>query len=156
MTVLKKYDNCFLEKDENDIVWLLLDKENSTTNTLHTAFLLDIESALVEIESLKTKLKGLIIKSNKKNGFIAGADIKQFSKLKTESDAIKLIKQGQNIFNKLANLSIPTLALINGFCVGGGLELALACDYRVALEDTKLGLPEVEIGWPVIRASRLA
>src|SRR4029077_1065867 len=90
----------------------------------------------------------VIIQSAKPSGFIAGADIEQFVQLKTALEAFDLIRQGQLIFDQLAALPIPTIAMIRGFCLGGGLELALACRYRVAEDSQKtiLGAPEVKIG----------
>ena len=92
--------------------------------------------------------KGLVIRSAKENGFIAGADIDGFTQLKTVDDAIALVKRGWDAFNELAAVPYPTLALIRGFCLGGGLELALACRYRVVVDEpgTRLGLPEVMLG----------
>ena len=92
--------------------------------------------------------KGLVIRSAKENGFIAGADIDGFTQLKTVDDAVALVKRGWDTFNELAAVPYPTLALIRGFCLGGGLELALACRYRVVVDEpgTRLGLPEVMLG----------
>src|SRR5205814_6624816 len=91
---------------------------------------------------------GLIVASGKPNGFIAGADVDEFSEVKSEADAIALVRRGWDTFMRLANVSYPTLALIKGFCLGGGLELALACRYRVVIDEpgTRLGLPEVLLG----------
>ena len=82
--------------------------------------------------------KGVVVYSAKKSGFIAGADIKEFTTLKTPDDAFKLIRQGQRVLDQLEQLPCPTVALINGFCLGGGLELALACTYRVGVDDGRL------------------
>src|SRR4029453_4638863 len=92
--------------------------------------------------------QGLIIESGKRNGFIAGADVDEFGTVKTEADAIALVKRGWDTFEHLASVRYPTLALIKGFCLGGGLELALACRYRVVIDEpaTRLGLPEVMLG----------
>ena len=86
--------------------------------------------------------------SDKDSGFIAGADVKEFSTLATKSEASDFIRRGQSILDRLENMNCPTIALINGYCLGGGLELALACRYRIAEDDprTKLGLPEVKLG----------
>ncbi len=132
--------------DDDGIVWLSLDKADATTNVLSYEVLVEFEALLEQLQSESPQ--GLIIQSNKENGFIAGADVNAFKTLKTYDEALKLIQHGQAVFNRLERLNIPTLALIHGFCLGGGLELALACDYRVADEDlkTKLGLPEVLLG----------
>ena len=137
------------ERDEDNIVWLTLDKKNSSTNTLDAEVLEEFMSILQSLESHQQPAPaGIIIQSGKKNGFIAGADISQFKSLDSSETAFHMIRKGQIIFNHLAKLPFPSVALIHGFCVGGGLELALACRYRIAIEDpkTKLGLPEVNLG----------
>ena len=90
----------------------------------------------------------MVIRSGKSSGFIAGADIREFTAITDESAALALIRRGQEILGRIEALRFPTIALINGFCLGGGLELALACRYRVASDDpaTRLGLPEVKLG----------
>src|SRR5205823_11009174 len=92
--------------------------------------------------------KGLVIRSGKENGFIAGADIDEFAELKSVDEAVTLVKRGWDTFALLAAARYPTVALVRGFCLGGGLELALACRYRVVVDEpgTRLGLPEVMLG----------
>jgi 3-hydroxyacyl-CoA dehydrogenase/enoyl-CoA hydratase/3-hydroxybutyryl-CoA epimerase len=92
--------------------------------------------------------KGLVIDSGKANGFIAGADIDEFGKVQSEDDAVAIVKRGWDAFERLAAVKYPTLALVRGFCLGGGFELALACRYRVVVDEpgTRLGLPEVLLG----------
>jgi 3-hydroxyacyl-CoA dehydrogenase/enoyl-CoA hydratase/3-hydroxybutyryl-CoA epimerase len=92
--------------------------------------------------------RGLVIRSGKANGFIAGADVDEFGELKSVDDATALVRRGWDIFQELAATPYPTLALVRGFCLGGGMELALACRYRVAVDEpaTRLGLPEVMLG----------
>src|SRR5690606_27579170 len=91
---------------------------------------------------------GLVIHSLKPAGFIAGADIREFDALQTPEGVTELIRRGWNAFERLATVHYPTLALIRGHCLGGGLELALACRYRLAVDqpDTRLALPEVMLG----------
>jgi len=134
-------------KIKDNIAWLYFDRANSSTNTINHIVLDELADVLTAI-SKQVEIKGLVICSAKTNGFIAGADIEEISQLKTRDEILKFIRQGQNVFDQLAALKIPTVALIKGFCVGGGLELALACRYRVAVEDakTRLGLPEVLLG----------
>jgi 3-hydroxyacyl-CoA dehydrogenase/enoyl-CoA hydratase/3-hydroxybutyryl-CoA epimerase len=92
--------------------------------------------------------KGLVIRSGKPNGFIAGADVDEFGDIRDATVARALVKRGWDTFERLAGVPYPTLALIRGFCLGGGLELALACRYRVVVDEpsTRLGLPEVMLG----------
>ncbi|HRE33295.1 MAG TPA: enoyl-CoA hydratase-related protein, partial [Candidatus Berkiella sp.] len=143
---LKKYEHWSLTKDEDNILWLLFDRKDSSTNSLNEATIRELDDILNNLAS--TSAKAVIIRSAKKTGFIVGADISQFKTLKTAEEATALIRQGQAVFDKLAALPITTIAVIEGFCLGGGLELALACRYRLAEDSTKtkLGLPEVKLG----------
>lgn len=143
----RNYRHWHIERDQDDIAWLTFDKKNSKTNTIDLSVLEELSSI---IESLQTGAPplGLVIQSGKKSGFCAGADIQQFKNTESVDFIVNLIRQGQTVFNRLAAVSFPTVALIQGYCLGGGLELALACRYRIAIEDpkTKLGLPEVRLG----------
>lgn len=142
----KEYRHWYYEKDEEAIVWLRIDVAEKSTNVLSEEVLLELDSLLDILPSLTPR--GVIIHSGKKRGFIAGADISAFTKLSSREEALKLIYTGQRVFDKLEQIPFPTLAMISGFCLGGGLELALACNYRVAADspETKLGLPEVKLG----------
>src|SRR6202042_2376138 len=92
--------------------------------------------------------RALIVRSAKPSGFIAGADIREFTAFKGPEDALALIRAGQGVLDRLESLPCPSVAAIHGFALGGGLELALACHYRVAVGDERLslGLPEVMLG----------
>jgi 3-hydroxyacyl-CoA dehydrogenase/enoyl-CoA hydratase/3-hydroxybutyryl-CoA epimerase len=135
-----------IETDSDAIVWLHMDKADAGTNVLGSEVLRELDRHLEAIAGRAPR--GLIILSDKANGFIAGADIHEFTRIRNEAEALELIRLGQSVFNRLAALGFPTVALIHGFCLGGGLELALACRYRLALQDpgTRLGLPEVRLG----------
>ncbi len=135
-----------LEEDDEQLLWLCLDKADASTNVLSKSVLDELNEILDQLPSANAS--GLIIHSGKKNGFLAGADIHEFTKLKTTEAAFEKLRYGQLTFNKIENLPFPTLALIHGFCLGGGLELALSCTYRVAelSDQCKLGLPEVRLG----------
>jgi len=141
-----KYKNWHLETDEDEIVWLHFDKANSGTNVFSSDVFKELFVILDHLAGLDAK--GLIILSDKENGFIAGANIEEFTQLKSKEEALELIRVGQSAFDKLEALPFPTLSLINGFCLGGGMEMSLACDYRIALDDpkTRIGLPEVLLG----------
>ncbi|HTM63293.1 MAG TPA: 3-hydroxyacyl-CoA dehydrogenase NAD-binding domain-containing protein [Gammaproteobacteria bacterium] len=147
MNMMQHYKNWRLETDDKQILWLYLDKENSSVNTLDYN-VMDEFSKIIDLLSADKATKGVIIASGKKTGFIAGADISQFTKFKDIDDAVGILKLGQTILAKLEALKIPCVAMIDGFCLGGGLELALACHYRVAEDGpkTRLGLPEVKLG----------
>ena len=135
-----------LERDADGLGWLTLDKRGATMNTLSAAVLNELRTMLGELAA--SPPKGLVIRSGKENGFIAGADIDEFGELKSVDDAVALVRRGWDTFEQLAGAPYPTLALVRGFCLGGGMELALACRYRVVVDEpgTRLGLPEVMLG----------
>lgn len=141
------YKHWQLATDEDQILWIFFNKQNASVNTIDRE-VMDEFSSIVDGLALDKTHKGVIIASGKKNGFIAGADISEFTKFNTIEEATAVLTEGQHIFNKLEALTIPTVAMIDGFCLGGGLELVLACRYRVAEESakTRLGLPEVKLG----------
>ncbi len=132
--------------DEDNIAWLHFDKQNASTNVLSASLLETFYEELLEL--VERAPRGLVILSDKSNGFFAGADVNEFIRLENHGEAISAIQRGQEVFDRLAALPFPTVAMIHGFCLGGGLELALACRYRVARDDqgTRLGLPEVRLG----------
>jgi 3-hydroxyacyl-CoA dehydrogenase/enoyl-CoA hydratase/3-hydroxybutyryl-CoA epimerase len=135
-----------LETDRDNIVWLSFDKEGASTNTLSADTMAELDVILDELRAKAPR--GLIVRSGKESGFIAGADVEEFTKIKDADDAMRLVKRGWDLYNKLAALPFPTLALVNGFCMGGGVELALACRYRVAVDQpgTRFAFPEVMLG----------
>ena len=134
-----------LEGDD-DFAVLTLDVAGQSANVLSQEVLNEFNQALGEVEG--RPLKGLIIRSGKANGFVAGADVREFQRITDPARAAELARAGQHVFNRLAGLPFPSAAVIHGFCLGGGLELALACTYRIARDDlaTRLGLPEVRLG----------
>lgn len=144
---MSKYNHWQLQTDAEHIVWLGMDRQGVAVNTINSDVLDELNSILQDI-SKQADAVGLIIYSVKEKGFIAGADVKTFTQFKTADDAVEFLRKGQAVFSRLEALSIPTVAMIDGFCMGGGLELALACKYRIASDDkeTRLGLPEVLLG----------
>ncbi|MFT5634556.1 MAG: 3-hydroxyacyl-CoA dehydrogenase/enoyl-CoA hydratase/3-hydroxybutyryl-CoA epimerase [Rubritalea sp.] len=126
--------------------YLIFDRDGSSANIFDGATLDELDKKIDEIATDKN-LTGLIISSAKKNIFIAGADLKSLASAPKE-ELKALIEKGQTVFDKLAELPITTVAAIHGACVGGGFELALACDYRVASDakTTRIGLPETQLG----------
>ncbi len=123
------YKHWQLNRDDNNILWLYFDKQDSRANTIDREVLDELDHILQNLSSTKSPI-GIVITSGKESGFIAGADIDSFSKLKSIEEAKELVRRGQIVFEHLEDLTIPTVALINGFCLGGGLELALACRYQ--------------------------
>ena len=135
-----------LTRDDAGIATLTIDRPGSSANSLSQAILLELEALLGELRA--TPPRGLIVRSGKASGFIAGADIREFTTFRSVAEGFEHIRIGQRIFDQLEALPCPTVAAISGFALGGGLELALACRYRVAVGDGKLslGLPEVQLG----------
>lgn len=131
---------------QNNLAELTLDVPGASTNTLSKAVLLELEQRLKEIA--QGAARGLIIRSSKPSGFAAGADIREFTALREPKAVRTQVELGHRVFNALEALPMPTVAVLHGFCLGGGLELALACRYRVGYGDRKLalGLPEVLLG----------
>lgn len=140
------YKNWHVKHDDEGICWLHIDKADAGTNVLSSDVLDELGDIISGLS--KNLPKGVVILSDKDSGFIAGADVKEFTKIESEDQALQAVRRGHSVFNALEALRCPTVALIHGFCLGGGLELALACDYRVADNDPacKLGLPEVKLG----------
>lgn len=141
----RAYKHWRLETDTDQILWLYFDKQNASVNTIDYEVMEEF-SSIIDMLANDNTHKGVIIASGKKTGFIAGADISQFTKFKDIEEATSILTMGQHIFNKLEALKLPTVAMIDGFCLGGGMELVLPCRYRVAEENSRLGLPEVKLG----------
>lgn len=135
-----------LERDADGLAWATLDVADASTNTLGGAVMGELAGLLDELD--RQPPKGLVIRSGKAAGFIAGADIDEFSRIDSPAAARALVERGWNLFNRLAALPYPTLALVRGHCLGGGVELALACRYRIAVDEpaTRMALPEVMLG----------
>ncbi|AHE67059.1 3-hydroxyacyl-CoA dehydrogenase NAD-binding domain-containing protein [Legionella oakridgensis] len=144
---MSNYKHWIVKKDSRNIFWLGLNRKDTSVNTINDEVLDELNGLLQEVAQEKDA-KGLIVHSLKQKGFIAGADVNEFAKFDNPARAIDFLRKGQAVFNRIESMSIPTVAIINGFCMGGGLELALACDYRLATDDksTRLGLPEVLLG----------
>lgn len=132
---------------EDRICVLTFDRPESGANIFDAATMNDLRDHLDEIEK-DSSLRGLILRSAKKSIFVAGADLKTLLRQAQNGQLRAFIAEGQQVFNRLAALKIPTVAAIHGACAGGGYEVALACDWRVASDDpaTKIGLPETTLG----------
>ena len=133
------------EKEDTGLVWLTFDKQGESANTFSRQALEELASALSAIR--QESPKGLVIRSAK-DSFIAGADVNEFVRFKSAEEAMSFTRLGWDVFLELRQLPFPTTAMVNGYCMGGGLELALACRYRVALDDpkTRFAFPEVMLG----------
>jgi len=146
MTEKKNYQHWKLEFDAANILWLHFDMADSGVNLLSSKVLDELDSIL---DDLATDLpQGVVILSDKKDSFIFGADIKEFTTLENQSQAVQFLERGHALMNKIEALPRPTVSMIHGMCLGGGTELSLACHYRVmSSEDcSRIGLPEIKLG----------
>ena len=135
-----------LSTDADNLAWLYFDRAGATANTFSSEALRELGSIADHLRQMPPK--GLAILSAKDNGFAAGADIEEFTRFAGAEEAHAFLVLGNEVFDKIAALPFPTVAMVHGFCMGGGTELALACRYRV-MDDgpkTRMGLPEVLIG----------
>lgn len=133
-----------LTRIENDIYFITINRESSL-NALNKNVIDLLEAAITEIATRGTTLKGVILTGAGSKAFVAGADISEFQGL-DNSEGEHLARRGQHVFQALENLTIPVVAAINGFALGGGCELAMSCHLRIAGEHAKFGQPEVNLG----------
>ncbi|WP_036691573.1 enoyl-CoA hydratase/isomerase family protein [Pedobacter glucosidilyticus] len=140
---MKNYIN-LLTDIQNNILYLTINREEKL-NALNKDTLAEIHDCLIAVLN-NDLIKGIIITGKGEKAFVAGADIKEFSDF-NEEQGKNLAKEGQTkVFDLIANCKKPVIAAINGFALGGGLELAMACHIRIASQNAKLGLPEVSLG----------
>src|SRR5215813_12263170 len=136
--------NFTLARDDDGIAWLALDKTGASANTLSEDMLTELNDVLAHLE--RDLPKGLVLRSAKPKGFIAGADIGEFGGM-TDAAAVEArLTAAHAVVDRLDRLPAPTVAVIHGYCLGGGLEIALACDYRIGVDGAQLGFPEVMLG----------
>lgn len=139
--------NISLSFGEDGIALLTFDRPNSSANLLDVPALAELDAHLATLE-IRRDLKGVVLVSTKPKIFIAGADLNSFTQDFSVEGLGQVVDLGHRIFTRLERLPIPSVAAINGVCLGGGCEVALACDWRVASLDksTKIGLPETQLG----------
>jgi 3-hydroxyacyl-CoA dehydrogenase/enoyl-CoA hydratase/3-hydroxybutyryl-CoA epimerase len=138
------YKNFKLTRDADGVAWLLFDREGTSANTLSADLIEELDKVMAALESQRPT--GLVIRSAKKSGFIAGADVNAFRGA-TDMGAVETeIGRAHAVIDRLEALRVPSVAVIHGFCLGGGLEVALACQMRIAIEDARFGFPEVMLG----------
>jgi 3-hydroxyacyl-CoA dehydrogenase/enoyl-CoA hydratase/3-hydroxybutyryl-CoA epimerase len=135
-----------LDIDADRVAWLVCDTPGTSTNVLSAAVLRELSARLDEIRAAQPA--GVVIGSAKPSGFIAGADVNEFLKIRSPAEGYPLVRSGQAVMQQLEDLPCPTVAALHGFVLGGGLELSLACTYRIGADDASLslGLPEVLLG----------
>lgn len=133
-----------LAKDADGVAWLLVDREGTSANTLSADVIEELDSVLAAIE--RDPPQALVIRSAKPSGFIAGADVNAFRGATDPHQVEAEISRAHRVTDRLENLGMPTIAVVHGFCLGGGFEIALACKYRIAIDDARFGFPEVMLG----------
>ncbi|OGO91600.1 MAG: crotonase [Coxiella sp. RIFCSPHIGHO2_12_FULL_42_15] len=141
-----QYKHWRMETDNENVLWLYMDRQDTAVNSLSRDVFDEFDRMIKDI--IQRAPSAVILASGKKKGFIAGADVTQFSSLKNTDEAFDLIRQAQIVLDRFEALPMPTVAMISGFCLGGGCEVALSCTYRVAedIPSTRIGLPEVKLG----------
>jgi 3-hydroxyacyl-CoA dehydrogenase/enoyl-CoA hydratase/3-hydroxybutyryl-CoA epimerase len=138
------YQHFKLTRDADGIAWLLFDREGASANTLSADVLAEFDTILAALESERPT--GLVIRSAKTSGFIAGADVNEFRGAADAALVEAQIARAHAVIDRLEAAKFPTLAVIHGFCLGGGLEVALACQMRIAIDGARFGFPEVMLG----------
>jgi 3-hydroxyacyl-CoA dehydrogenase / enoyl-CoA hydratase / 3-hydroxybutyryl-CoA epimerase len=138
------YRHFKLGRDADGIAWLLFDRADASANTLSADVIEEFDSVLAALESQRPA--GIVIRSAKKSGFIAGADVNEFRGATDPAPVETAIGRAHAVIDRLEALKIPTVAVIHGFCLGGGLEVALACQSRIAIDGARFGFPEVMLG----------
>ena len=133
-----------LARDADGIAWLTLDRAGESANMLSEEVIRELDQMLTEVEGLGAR--GLVIRSAKPGGFAAGADIRDFRGVTDAGEIEARMREAHRIVDRLADLALPTVAVVHGHCLGGGLELALACGRRIAVPGARLGFPEVLLG----------
>ena len=141
-----EYRHWRLEFDMDRVCWLTLDREGESANSLSNEVLRELEQIVTFLESEPPA--GLVLQSGKKGSFIVGADVREFDQVESVEQAMSVLREAHDLFNRIESLQFPTAVIIEGYCLGGGLELALCFDYRIAknTDGTRLGFPEVRLG----------
>lgn len=139
--------NFDVHRDFRGVLTAILNVANQPVNVFNESVMHDLDELILAVEQ-DDSVKAIVFRSGKDNGFLAGADLRVIELLKTAEESRQMCRAGQEMFRRLESLNVPTVAVINGVCLGGGLEFVLACRHRIVVDDprTKLGLPEVELG----------
>ncbi|EAQ35821.1 3-hydroxyacyl-CoA dehydrogenase NAD-binding [Nitrobacter sp. Nb-311A] len=138
------YRNFKLTRDSDGVAWVLFDRDDSSANTLSSEVMEEFSAILTVLENQLPA--GIVIRSAKMSGFIAGADVNEFRGAADPGEVETTIGRAHGIIDRLEALKIPSVAVIHGFCLGGGLEVALACRTRIAIDNARFGFPEVMLG----------
>jgi len=143
-TAPSPYRNWRVTRDADNLAWAVLDKAGSSANTISPDVLEELDAILTTLE--QNRPAGLVIRSAKASGFIAGADIGQFVGMTDEAEVAAGMTRAHVVADRLEALTIPAIAVVHGYCLGGGLEVALACHHRIGVEGSTYGFPEVQLG----------
>ena len=137
-----------LQPHVSGMLTIWIDTPNRSVNVLNAAMLEALEAAVQHVSASRERYTAVVFRSRKSNCFFVGADVVAISEIKSKEVAEAIIHRGQELMNRIAALPMPTIAAISGTCMGGGLELALACKYRIVSDSrhTQLGLPEIKLG----------
>ncbi|MGD9839178.1 MAG: 3-hydroxyacyl-CoA dehydrogenase NAD-binding domain-containing protein [Afipia sp.] len=138
------YRNFKLTRDEDGLAWLLFDREGTSANTLSEEVLVEFETVIAALE--QDRPAGIVIRSAKPSGFIAGADVNEFRGVSDPREVETRMARAHAVVDRLEAFKVPSVAVIHGFCLGGGLEVALACNTRIAIDNARFGFPEVMLG----------
>ena len=137
------YNNILIEKEEN-IAILTINRPNQL-NALNSETIAELSNAFKSLETDRS-VKAIIVIGSGEKAFVAGADIKEFYQFDVNQGKDLAAKGHQSLFDLVQNLTTPVIGAVNGFALGGGLELAMSCHFRLASDNAKLGLPEVTLG----------
>ncbi len=140
----RRTDHWRLARDGESVAWLLLDDPEDAVNTISTAVLDELDLLLAHLEDAPPR--ALVLRSAKAAGFAAGADLREFGEVRAADEIERQLRRAHAVVDRLEALTPPTVAVVHGHCLGGGLELALACDVRITAGDAQLGFPEVRLG----------
>ena len=143
----QEYKNFKVSFNDQGIARISLDVPDRPLNVLNPSVMSELKQIVEKLEQNST-VKVVLIESGKASGFLAGADVNEIVAIESPEQAVHLLEEGQALFQQIESLKMTTVAVIHGPCLGGGLELCLACDYRIARQDesTKIGLPEISLG----------
>ena len=141
-----RFQHWRLSHDRDNIIYAYLDRAGERVNSLSRGVLEEFEQLILMAET--TSPRGLVLLSGKTTGFVFGADVREFEGFTDPAEVTAEISRVHDMFNRLENPRGPTVAAIEGYCLGGGLEMSLACDYRIAKDvpSTRLGFPEIQLG----------
>src|SRR5690349_12213288 len=136
--------------DPQGIAWATFDREGESQNSLSRRALEELGAIVERVEqgARDKTIRGLVIMSGKEKGFIVGADVREFEQIQTEQQITESVTLVNAYLNRIERMPVPVVCCIHGYCLGGGLELALACHWRIATrdDDTRIGFPEVKLG----------